>query len=106
MDDFNMEMEEYSLEARYQSQFLYDKYNKQVVFPAGISLETIFKAATFNNAKAFHLESMYGKIEVGNIANMLILNSNPLETVDAYNDIEKVIINGKVINRKELSAMN
>ena len=76
------------------------------MFEAGISLETIFKAATFNNAKAFHLESMYGKIEIGNTANMLILNSNPLETIEAYNDIEKVIINGKVIDRKELSAMN
>jgi len=75
------------------------------MFEAGISLDAIFKAATFNNAKAFHLEALYGKIEGGNIANMLILNSNPLETIEAYNSIEKVIISGKVINREELSAL-
>ena len=75
------------------------------LFEAGISLKTIFKAATYNNAKAFHLESRYGKIEKNKIANMLILNSNPLETVEAYNDIDKVIINGKVINREQLSAL-
>jgi len=76
------------------------------MFEAGVSLETIFKAATINNAKAFHLETMYGKIEESKIANMLILNSSPLETVEAYNDIDKVIINGKVISREQLSALH
>lgn len=75
------------------------------MFEAGISLETIFKAATYNNAKAFHLESMYGRIIEGNNANMLILNSNPLDTIEAYNNIEQVIIKGEVINRMQLSAL-
>ncbi len=75
------------------------------MFEAGISLDAIFKAATFNNAKAFHLEALYGKIERGNIANLLILNSNPLETIEAYNSIEKIIINGEIINRDQLSAL-
>lgn len=42
-----------------------------------------FKAATYNNAKAFHLKSKYGRIIEGNITNVLILNSNPLVSVDA-----------------------
>ena len=32
MDDFNMEMEEYTAEARYRSNFLYDEYNKNIIF--------------------------------------------------------------------------
>ena len=71
----------------------------------GIPLDKIFKAATFNNAQAFHLEHLYGSVEKGSIANLLILNSNPLKTVEAYNDIEKVIVRGKVIDREQLSAL-
>ncbi len=72
---------------------------------AGIPLEKIFRAATFKNAQAFHLEHLYGSVEKGNIANLLILNSNPLKTIEAYNDIEKVILRGKLIDRELLSAV-
>lgn len=74
-------------------------------YDAGISLEEIFRAATFNNAQAFHLEHLYGSVEKGSIANLLILNSDPLKTVEAYNDIEKVIVRGKPIDRQRLSAL-
>ena len=71
----------------------------------GIPLEKIFRAATFQNAQAFHLEHLYGSVEKDNIANLLILNSNPLKTAEAYNDIEKVIVRGKLIDRELLSAV-
>jgi imidazolonepropionase-like amidohydrolase len=73
---------------------------------AGISLNSIFKAATYNNAKAFHLEQIYGSIEKGKIANLLILNSNPLGKIEAYDDIAKVMIRGKIIKREQLSALS
>ncbi|MCK5443074.1 MAG: amidohydrolase family protein, partial [Maribacter sp.] len=38
MDDFMMEMEEYPINIRYQSQFLHDTYNKGIVFPDSIDL--------------------------------------------------------------------
>ena len=44
-------------------------------------------------------------VEKGSIANLPIWNSNPLKTVEAYNDIEKVIVRGKVIDREQLSAL-
>ena len=71
----------------------------------GIPLEKIFRAATFNNAQAYHLEHLYGGVKKGRIANLLILNSNPLKTVEAYTDIEKVIVRGKVIDREHFSAV-
>ncbi len=73
---------------------------------AGLSLETIFRAATYNNAKAFHLESMYGGVEPNKKANLLILQSNPLKSIEAYNDIEMVIMSGELIKREDLSAIN
>lgn len=70
----------------------------------GISLKDILKSATINNARFFGLEEDYGSIEAGKIANMLLLTHNPLQSVEAYNTIDKVILHGRVINREELAA--
>lgn len=75
-------------------------------YGAGIGLHEIFKALTLNNAKIFNLGDLYGSIEKGKIANLLILNDDPLKNVDAYNKIESVIIRGKLIPREALSAEN
>ena len=71
---------------------------------AGVPLNQVFKAATYNNAKAFDLLASIGTISSSKTANILILNSNPLDTIGAYDDIEFVIINGKLMKRAELSA--
>ena len=71
---------------------------------AGIPLSQILASATIENAKAFKLDHFYGTVEKGKKANILILNRNPLKDITAYNDISQVIIHGKLINRKVLSA--
>ena len=70
----------------------------------GISLKDILAAATINNAKAFRLDKLYGTIEPGKKANLLILNGNPLKSIKAYNQIDKVIINGVAIDRENLKV--
>jgi len=72
----------------------------------GVSLEQILMAATMNNAKAFNLESQYGSISINKIANLILLDKNPLETIEAYDTIDKIIIRGQLIDRKNLSATN
>jgi len=71
---------------------------------AGIPLEKIFIAATFNNANAFHIDDKYGTIKKGKIANLLLLNEDPLENISAYDRINSVIIRGKDYPRNSLSA--
>ncbi len=71
---------------------------------AGISLKTILSAATINNASAFNIDRSHGSIEKGKVANLLILDKNPLRTVSAYDSIKLVIISGKIRERKSLSA--
>lgn len=73
-------------------------------YEAGITLEKIFIAATFNNAKAFNMNDRYGTIEKGKIANLVLLNENPLKSISAYDQINSVIIHGKVYSRDTLSA--
>jgi imidazolonepropionase-like amidohydrolase len=64
----------------------------------GVSLPHILAAATINNAKSFNIDQDYGSINIGKIANLLLLNSNPLNTIEAYDEIHTVIIHG--VNHK------
>ena len=73
-------------------------------FDAGVPLKQIFKAATYNNAKEFNLINSVGTLGIGKAANILILNSNPFESIEAYNDIQFVIINGELIEREKLTS--
>jgi hypothetical protein len=69
---------------------------------AGLSLEEVLAAATINNAKQFRIDSDYGTVEVGKIANLLLLNSNPLDSVESWNSIETIFLHGKPIAREDL----
>jgi imidazolonepropionase-like amidohydrolase len=76
----------------------------QNLVEAGVSLSQLLAMATIENAKAFGLEDRYGSIEPGKIANLLLLERNPLDSVDAWNSIETVILRGKPIERESLAA--
>lgn len=71
---------------------------------AGIPLATLFKSATLDNARAFKLDADLGSIEIGKRADLLLLNSDPLKSVEAYDDIVMVFINGMAVERQALSA--
>jgi imidazolonepropionase-like amidohydrolase len=70
----------------------------------GISLADLLSAATLNNAQAYGLDADYGTVTEGKVANLLLLEKNPLTTIEAYNAIEKVILRGEVIERATLAA--
>jgi imidazolonepropionase-like amidohydrolase len=71
---------------------------------SGVPLLTIFRAATLNNARQFGLDKDYGTVEAGKVANLVLLTANPLETMRAWSQIEKVILHGDVIERETLAA--
>lgn len=71
---------------------------------AGISLEELLKSATINNAIQFNLQNQFGSIEKNKVANLVIMNSNPLNSIKAYNDISQVIIRGISYRREDLVA--
>jgi len=71
---------------------------------AGLSLVQIFKAATINNAREFKLDSQVGTIEPGKIANLVLLKKSPLESVDAYDSIVTVWVQGRPVSRRSLAA--
>jgi imidazolonepropionase-like amidohydrolase len=76
----------------------------QQLHDARLSLEQIFKAATINNAREFRLDSQVGSIEPGKIANLVLLRTSPLESVDAYDRIVTVWVHGRPISRDSLAV--
>ncbi len=71
---------------------------------AGVSLVAILAAATINNAMQFNIDKDYGTVEVGKVANLLLLKQNPLTTVDAWSNIHQVILHGEVFDRADFAA--
>jgi imidazolonepropionase-like amidohydrolase len=76
----------------------------QEMAAVGISPRAIFQAATINNARMLNQEAKYGTVSQGKVANLLLLNENPLENVKAWDNIELVILHGKALSRAELAA--
>ncbi len=66
----------------------------------GLTNREVLASATSNFNKAFGWKT--GKIDTGFVANVLILNKNPLEDLENLTDIQALILRGKEINRQDL----
>lgn len=89
----------------YGNQPGYDTYREmRAMAQAGIPLAAIFQAGTINNARQFKLDRDYGTVEPGKVANLLLLNANPLETIRAWSQIDKVILKGEALEREMFAA--
>lgn len=89
----------------YGNQPGYDTFKEmQLMARAGIPLAAIFAAGTINNARALGLDKDYGTIEKGKVANLLLLDANPLANVEAWARIDTVILHGRPIAREALAA--
>lgn len=79
-------------------------YEMQLWQDAGIPLETILRAATWDNARAFGLLDRHGSIAVGKSADLLLLDADPTKTLMAYDQISLVISRGTRLERDSLRA--
>ena len=70
----------------------------QALEEAGMSAMEILKSATSNIARAYKLDRELGTLEVGKIADLVILDANPLESARNYRLINSVLKDGKVVN--------
>jgi imidazolonepropionase-like amidohydrolase len=76
----------------------------QRLVAANVTPAQIFQAATLSNARALHLDGDIGTVSVGKKANLLLLRADPTQTVQAYGDIVKVILGGRVLEPQGLAA--
>jgi imidazolonepropionase-like amidohydrolase len=74
----------------------------QLLVDAGLPPVDALRAATINAARFQGRESGMGSIEAGKVADLVLLNADPLDDIANTRDIECVIIRGRLIARKEI----
>ena len=61
------------------------------------------KAATINSAEYIGAGNDIGSLEVGKMADLIVLNKNPLEVIENTQFIEKVMINGRIYDANTMN---
>jgi len=52
-----------------------------------------------SSARALKLDREIGTVQVGKRANLLLVRADPRKTIQAYQEIAKVILGGRVLTR-------
>lgn len=69
-------------------------HEMELMVQAGISPAKVIEGATWLNAKFFQVDERLGTLEVGKLADLLVLDQNPLENISAFRDVDMVMLNG------------
>jgi imidazolonepropionase-like amidohydrolase len=72
---------------------------------AGLTPHAALQTATLNPAKFLGMESSLGTIAEGKIADLVLLDADPLADINNTKKINAVITDGKLLRRAELDAM-
>lgn len=70
----------------------------QLMTEAGLTPMEAIEVATENAAKAIHIDQNFGTIQAGKVADLLILNANPLENIKNTRNIYQVWKDGKKVS--------
>ena len=69
---------------------------------AGMTPMEVIQCATIVSARAMHLESEVGTVEVGKRADLILVGGNPLANVADLRKVERVVVNGRVYDPARL----
>jgi len=74
----------------------------QLMVEAGLSPLQVLRSATVNGAKAMHMERNMGTLAPGKLADVVILDADPLVDVHSLSHIHRVIKDGRVFAPERL----
>ena len=69
---------------------------------AGLSNYEVLKTATVNASKTHVVMNNMGSIEVGKVANLILLDNNPLQDISALENPSTVFVKGRKLSRETL----
>ena len=68
----------------------------ELLSEAGLSNMDVLRSATITPAEFFGMENQMGTIEVGKLADLVILDKNPLMSISNTQSIHRVIVKGRI----------
>jgi hypothetical protein len=77
----------------------------QLLVEAGLTPLQALQTATLNPARFQHAEDTMGQVAPGMLADLVLLDSNPLSDIANTRHIHAVVLNGKLLDRITLDAM-
>jgi imidazolonepropionase-like amidohydrolase len=72
---------------------------------AGFTPMESLQTATSNPAKFLGMEDRLGSVEPGKVADLVLLNANPLDDIHNTQKISAVVVNGKLLDRSDLDRI-
>ena len=80
-------------------------HEMQLLVRAGLTPLEAMQASTRNPAIFFGEEGIAGTVEVGKIANLVLLEANPLTDIRNTQRINAVILNGQYLSKQKLQSL-
>jgi hypothetical protein len=77
----------------------------QLFVDAGLTPMQALETATTNPARLLGLSKTWGRIEPGYLANLVVLNADPLVDIANTKKIDSVVVNGKRFDRTQLDRL-
>ena len=77
----------------------------KLLVSAGFSPMEALQTATLNPARYLGKEKDLGTIETGKLADLVLLDANPLDDISNTGKIRAVVVDGRYLNRETLDAM-
>jgi len=74
----------------------------ELLVMAGIPNLQVIKACTFNSAKVLRRDKEFGSIQIGKIADLVIVEGNPAKNISDSRKVRYVFLNGKQVDRNSL----
>ena len=69
----------------------------------GMNNLNVLRVATLESAKAIGLDSEIGSVEVGKLADLVVMDRNPLDDIAHTNSISRVMVNGTLYSANTLA---
>src|SRR5215470_10851201 len=73
---------------------------------AGVPPMTAIQAATLNVARTFKKDKDYGSVEPGKVADLSIVEGDPLKDIWATQNVKMVVLNGKIVDPQFTGYVN
>jgi len=71
----------------------------------GMENHQALKAATINGAKYLGMEKEIGSLASGKLADIIVLDKNPLENIENSNSVKYTIINGRIYDAESMNEI-